>query len=142
VALPVALTLSALGALQFATWQAAGPAIAARVAAWPRPLARALAVFAALVPWAWALYYLAAVRALLPPTDDGPSLAAYLLLGVANPALTKRHDLRVWAVVTGAAALWAAWAALLLPLALRAWGAGRRARPSAPGESGAPPAGR
>ena len=109
--LPVALALYALGCLQ--------------LAAWPRPLARALATFAALAPWAWALFYLAAVRALLPPTGDGPALAAYRLLGPANPALTKRHDLRMWAVVGVAAALWAAAAALLLPLARRAWGAGR-----------------
>ena len=123
--LPVALALYALGCLQLAVWWAAGPALAGRVAARARPLARALATFAALAPWAWALFYLAAVRALLPPTGDGPALAAYRLLGPANPALTKRHDLRMWAVVGVAAALWAAAAALLLPLARRAWGAGR-----------------
>ena len=126
LALPPALALYALGCLQVALWRAAGPALAARLAAWPRPLARALAAFAALFPWAWALYYLAAVRALLPPTGDGPTLAAFLLLGAANPALTKRHDLRVWAVATAAAALWAAWAALLLPLARRVWRAAWR----------------
>jgi hypothetical protein len=134
LALPAALALGTLGCAQLALARLAGPALAARATRWPRPLARMLAIFAALLPWAWALSYLAAARALLPPGGDDPSLAAFLLLGPANPALTKRHDLRVWAVVTAAATLWTAWAACLLPLAQWMWAtAMRRAWPYARG---------
>jgi hypothetical protein len=123
LALPVALALCAVVGLQWAVYRAARPALVARVAAWPRPLVLALAAFVALFPWAWALYSLVAVAA-LPPTGDGAALAAYLLLGPGNPALTKRHDLRVWAVVTGAAAAWASGMALLLALGRWAWAVG------------------
>ena len=133
LALPVAVGLCAMGYLQFALYRAAWPALVARLAAWPRPLVRALAAFAAVFPWAWALYYLAAVAALLPRNDDGPALAAYLLLGRGNPVLTKRYDLRVWVVVTAAATLWTVGAALLLAGAARVWEvARRRMRPSSP----------
>ena len=133
LALPVALALCAVVGLQWAVYRAARPALAARVAAWPRPLVLALAAFAALFPWAWVLYYLAAVAA-LPPTGDGPTLAAYILLGPGNPALTKRHDLWVWAVVTAATTAWTTEAALLLALARWACAIGlRRARPPVPG---------
>ncbi len=126
VALPVALALYALGCLQLACTRVAGPALAARTAAWPRALARALSVVALLFPWAWAWFYLALVAAPLPPTGDGPALAAYLLLDRGNPALTKRHDLQMWAVVTASAALWATEAALLFALARGCWARVRR----------------
>jgi hypothetical protein len=133
LALPAAAALCAVGYLQFALRRVVWPTLVAGLAAWPRPLVRALGVFAALFPWAWALYYLAAVAALLPPTDDGPALAAYLLLGQGNPVLTKHYDLRVWVVVTGAATLWTAGAALLLAGASRVWEvARRRMRPASP----------
>lgn len=133
VALPVALGLYALGCLQLACARAAWPALAARAAAWPRPLARALPAVALIFPWAWAWFYLALVAAPLPPPGDGPALAAYLLLDGGNPALTKRHDLQMWAVVSACAALWSAEAALLLALAR---GCRARARPASGGEGG------